>query len=37
MLQSNPDVENMKNALSPENVEKFKVEVKLEFIKKMGP
>jgi hypothetical protein len=36
-MHSNPVFANMKNALSPEKIEKFKAEVKLEFIKRMGP
>jgi hypothetical protein len=37
MLHTNPVVANMTKALSPENVEKFKAELKLEYIKRMGP
>ena len=37
MLQSNPVVAAMKNATSPENIEKFRTEVKAEYLKRMGP
>ncbi len=37
MMHTNPVVANMTKALSPENVEKFKAELKLEYIKRMGP
>ena len=37
MMHTNPVVANMKKALSLENIEKFKAELKLEYIKRMGP
>jgi hypothetical protein len=37
MLCSTPVVAAMKNASSPEHIEQFKTEVKLEYLKRMGP
>ena len=37
MLNSNVVVAALKNATGPEHIEQFEAEVKLEYLKRMGP
>ena len=37
LLCSNPVVAALKNATGPEHIEQFKAEVKVEYLKRMGP